>query len=171
MIILWNDLHLLLFISPLHKHISREFYNNDGNVISQDSGLWILPTDYLALEPFADMPILKNVSFAKISGVYGGWPSYVPFKNLIRYVDTCNNNIIGKIYTRALSQSLYCHLMLHSILLYMLQVKIIFRLFYKLFKLLVVFFFQTRSVCLNLAQFFSNYLDQLVSTYNRRQNC
>lgn len=91
MIILLNDLHLLLCISPLHKHVSREFYNNNGNLISQDSGLWILPMDYLGLEPFADMPFLKNVSFAKPSGVYGGWPSYVPFKNLIRYVNTCNN--------------------------------------------------------------------------------
>ena len=38
--------------------------------------------------------------------------------------------IIGKIYARALSQSLYSHLMIHSILLYMLWFKFIFGLMF-----------------------------------------
>lgn len=60
------------------QHTSRTFYNNESNVISQDAGIWIVPTDYLGIEPFSH----ENISTAKRDGAYGGWPSYVPFKNI-----------------------------------------------------------------------------------------
>ena len=75
------------------------------------------------------------------------------------FFESKHNVIFGLIFTAPI----YCAISL----LNMLQVKIIFR-GCSIFKL--VNFFQTRSIYLNLGQFFFK-LDQFVSIYNRGQKC
>jgi len=73
------------------QHTSREFYNNDGKVVLEDSGVWITPLDYLGIKAFADVSVFRNASFAPQDGVYGGFPYYLPLRHLVRCaVLTCH---------------------------------------------------------------------------------
>ncbi|KAL9950991.1 hypothetical protein ACROYT_G043577 [Oculina patagonica] len=66
------------------QHTSRTFYNNEENVILEDSGVWITPLDYLGIQPFSDIPIFKKALPAPQEGVYGGFPYYLPLRDYVR---------------------------------------------------------------------------------------
>ena len=74
-------------IWPFFQHTSRVFHDAAGRVIKQDSGVWINPLDYLGLEPMVKyVPQLKGAKHPSMDGVYGGFPYYVPIRNLAKYV-------------------------------------------------------------------------------------
>lgn len=66
------------------QHVSRTFYDTDGNVVKEDSGLWINSLDYLGIKPIQHVPLLQEAQPAAQDGVYGGFPYYIPLRNLIR---------------------------------------------------------------------------------------
>jgi len=66
------------------QHISRTFYNNEEQVILEDSGVWITPLDYLGIKPFSDVPIFNKALPAPQEGVYGGFPYYLPLRHIVR---------------------------------------------------------------------------------------
>ena len=68
------------------QHTSRTFYNNAGEVVQQDAGAWITPLDYLGIQPFSDIPMLKKALPAPQDGVYGGFPYHLLLRHLIWYV-------------------------------------------------------------------------------------
>ena len=59
------------------QHTSRTFYNSAGEVVQQDAGAWITPLDYLGIQPFSDIPMIKKALPAPQNGVYGGFMCYV----------------------------------------------------------------------------------------------
>ena len=86
-----KNLKTLTLLLP--QHTSREFYNNEGDTVLRDSGVWTTPLDYLGIKPFSDVPMFKNASLAPQYGVYGGFPYYLPLRQLMRYV-LCDSDIL-----------------------------------------------------------------------------
>ena len=73
----------MLFVPHL-QHVSRTFYDTDGRVVKNDSGLWINSLDYISINAIQHIPALEAAEPAQEGGVYGGFPYYLPLRGLLR---------------------------------------------------------------------------------------
>lgn len=66
------------------QHVVRNFHNADGRVIRNDSGVWLVPLDYLGLKPVMHIPVLKNAAEVECDGPYCGYPYFYPMRKLLK---------------------------------------------------------------------------------------
>ena len=66
------------------QHVARTFYNKDGMVYKNDSGVWVAPLDYLGIAPVMHLPSLKDAATAECDGPYCGYPYFYPIRKLVK---------------------------------------------------------------------------------------
>eukprot|EP00794_Sanderia_malayensis_P013703 gene13703-15130_t len=66
------------------QHLSRTFHNADGRVVKNDSGLWLVPLDYLGLKPVMHLPSLQAAAPVTCDGPYCGYPYFYPMWRLLK---------------------------------------------------------------------------------------
>ena len=68
-----------MFLFTLLQHISRTLHDSSGHVKYSDSGLWVVPFDYLGLKYIDHLPEFKDAYIPDMQqGLFGDFPYYMP---------------------------------------------------------------------------------------------
>lgn len=63
----------------LFKHTSRTFHDLNGMVSRGDSGLWVVPFDYLGVKYLDHLPEFEEAQEPDMKqGLFGDFPYYMP---------------------------------------------------------------------------------------------
>ncbi len=66
------------------QHVVRNFRNEDGRIVKNDSGIWLVPLDYLGLKPVQHLKSLKSAVQVECDGPYCGFPYFYPLWKLLK---------------------------------------------------------------------------------------